>query len=61
MNEKALFEIAAQLKRIADAMERQEKRDFIQNGGTEKIREAIDEVKQKKNELLRDIKNSRNS
>lgn len=51
----SLKEIAKQLKRIADAMDRQHKTDMLA-GGLEKIKEA---VKTRKDELLSDIKRSR--
>ncbi len=54
---KSLAEIAKQLKRIADSMERQQKADLL-TGGIEKIKEAI---KTRKDELLSDIKGKRDS
>lgn len=54
---KSLAEIAKQLKRIADSMERQQKADLL-TGGVEKIKEAI---KTRKDELLSDIKRKRDS
>lgn len=53
---KSLAEIAKQLKRIADSMERQQKADLL-TGGIEKIKEAIET---RKNELLPDLKRKRN-
>lgn len=53
MEPKALTDIATQLKRIADIMERNEKRNLIKDDGIEKLKEAI---KKRKDELLRDIK-----
>lgn len=58
MEPKALTEIATQLKRIADTMERNEKRNLIKNDGIEKVKEAI---QNRKDELLRNIKGTRNS
>jgi hypothetical protein len=58
MEPKALTDIATQLKRIADMMERNEKRNLIKNDGIEKVKEA---VKKRKNELLRNIESSRDS
>jgi hypothetical protein len=58
MEPKALTDIATQLKRIADMMERNEKRNLIKNDGIEKVKEAI---KKRKNELLRNIESSRDS
>jgi hypothetical protein len=58
MEPKALTDIATQLKRIADIMERNEKRNLIKNDGIEKVKEA---VKKRKNELLRNIESSRDS
>ena len=54
---KSLAEIAKQLKRIADSMERQQRADLL-TGGVEKIKEAI---KTRKDELLSDIKRKRDS
>jgi hypothetical protein len=54
---KSLAEIAKQLKRIADSMERQQKADLL-TGGVEKIKEAI---KTRKDELLSNIKRKRDS
>jgi hypothetical protein len=54
---KSLAEIAKQLKRIADSMERQQKADLL-TGGVEKIKEAI---KTRKDELLSNIKSKRDS
>lgn len=56
MEPKALTDIATQLKRIADIMERNEKRNLIKNDGIEKVKEAI---QNRKNELLRDIKSAK--
>ena len=58
MEPKALTDISTQLKRIADIMERNEKRNLIKNDGIEKVKEA---VKKRKNELLRNIESSRDS
>jgi len=58
MEPKALTDIATQLKRIADMMERNEKRNLIKNDGIEKVKEAI---KKRKDELLRNIESSRDS
>jgi len=58
MEPKALTDIATQLKRIADIMERNEKRNLIKNDGIEKVKEAI---KKRKNELLRNIESSQDS
>lgn len=64
MEPKILADIAAQLKRIADIMERTEKRNVVLNSmhnvndGLEKIKEA---VKLRKGELLRKIKNTSDS
>ena len=58
MEPKALTDIATQLKRIADMMERNEKRNRIKNDGIEKVKEAI---QNRKDELLRNIKGTRNS
>ena len=58
MEPKALTDIATQLKRIADMMERNEKRNLIKNDGIEKVKEAI---QNRKDELLRNIKGTRNS
>ena len=58
MEPKALTDIATQLKRIADIMERNEKRNLIKNDGIEKVKEAI---KKRKDELLRNIESSRDS
>jgi hypothetical protein len=58
MEPKALTDIATQLKRIADMMERNEKRNLIKNDGIEKVKEAI---KKRKNELLRNIESSQDS
>lgn len=52
----SLKEIALQLKRIADALDRQHKKDIL-TGGLEKIKEA---VKTRKDELLSDIERGRN-
>lgn len=52
---KSLAEIAKQLKRIADAMERTHKAELL-TGGIDKIKEA---VKTRKDELLSDIKRKR--
>jgi hypothetical protein len=57
MEPKALTDIATQLKRIADMMERNEKRNLIKNDGIEKVKEAI---QNRKDELLRNIKGTRN-
>lgn len=56
MEPKALTDIATQLKRIADIMERNEKRNLIKNDGIEKVKEAI---QTRKNELLRNIKGAK--
>lgn len=58
MEPKALTDIAAQLKRIADIMERNEKRNLIKNDGIEKVKEAI---KIRKDELLRNLKGAGDS
>lgn len=57
MDSKALTDIATQLKRIADIMERNEKRNLIKNDGIEKVKEAI---KIRKDELLRNLKSAGN-
>ena len=54
----ALADIATQLKRIADIMERNEKRNLIKNDGIEKVKEAI---KIRKDELLRNLKGAGDS
>jgi hypothetical protein len=56
MEPKALTDIATQLKRIADIMERNEKRNLIKNDGIEKVKEAI---QNRKDELLRNIKSAK--
>jgi hypothetical protein len=56
MEPKALTDIATQLKRIADIMERNEKRNLIKNDGIEKVKEAI---QNHKDELLRNIKSAK--
>lgn len=58
MEPKALTDIATQLKRIADIMERNEKRNLIKNDGIEKVKEAI---KIRKDELLRNLKGAGDS
>lgn len=58
MEPKALTDIATQLKRIADIMERNEKRSLIKNDGIEKVKEAI---KIRKDELLRNLKGAGDS
>ena len=58
MEPKALTDIATQLKRIADIMERNEKRNLIKNDGIEKVKEAI---KIRKDELLRNIRTTKRS